>query len=133
MKSAVLQCFYRDLIGDSSASHDLNEAEIDKRVQEVIQMEPENPTTIIDLREVKHYQAKTKWAEAEKYLSEDVETAVNDRRHAQISHLAKAIAVRDIWKKVQSRCLKGHLYQVKNEYACSFGPKHQKQMIILDG
>ena len=109
VKSAVLRYFYRDLTGDSSASHDLDEAESDKRVQEVIEMEP-----------VKHSQAKTKfdvfWAEAEKYLNEDVETAVDDRRHAQITHLAKAISVRS-FRQVQSRCPEGQKRR-KQRFLC---------------
>ena len=111
VKPSVLRYFYRDLTGDNSASCDLEEAEIDKRVQEVIEMEPESPTTVIDLREVKHTESRTKfdvfWAEAEKYLNEDIGTAVDDRRHAQITHLAKAISIRDFRQQVASHCPEG--------------------------
>ncbi len=135
VKSAVLQYFYRDLTGDSSASHDLDEAEIDKRVQEIIEMEPEDPTTIIDLREVKHAQAKTKfdvfWAEAEKYLNENVETAVDDRRHAQITHLAKAISVRDFRQQVQSRCPEGAPIPSEEWLRLQFWPKTPKAKVSL--
>jgi beta-glucosidase-like glycosyl hydrolase len=46
--------FYRDLTGDKSASNDLKEETIDQRVREVLEMEPEEPTMIFDLREVKN-------------------------------------------------------------------------------
>lgn len=51
-KPAVLRYFYQSLAGDTSAPNDAKEAEIDARVQEVVSMmEPEDPQTIIDLRE----------------------------------------------------------------------------------
>ena len=43
------------------ASHDLQEVEIDERVCEIINMEPEDPNTLIDLREVKKNDTRTKF------------------------------------------------------------------------
>ena len=39
-------------------------------------------------------------AEAEKFINEDIGTAVDDRRHCQVTHLARAISVRDFREQV---------------------------------
>ena len=54
VKPAVLRLFYKDLTRDCSASHDLPESVVDVRVREMLNMEPEDPNTVVDLREVKH-------------------------------------------------------------------------------
>ena len=85
IKPAVLRIFYKDLAGDCSASHDLLESVVDERVREILTMEPEDPRTLVDLREVRHKESRTKfdafWDEARKYIDEDLGVAVNDRRH----------------------------------------------------
>ena len=48
VKPAVLQTFYKDLSGDSSAASNLDEAEIDTRVQLILDMEPEDSNTLIE-------------------------------------------------------------------------------------
>ena len=97
VKPAVLRSFYKDLTGDSSAPHDTHEAKVDARVQEILNMEPEDPTTVLDLREVKSQVSRTKfevfWEEARKYINESLGTVVDDRRHNNVTHLAKAISV----------------------------------------
>ena len=52
IKPAILRYFFRDLTGDSSTSRDFQEAEIEEWVHEIINIEPEDPNTIIDSREV---------------------------------------------------------------------------------
>ena len=75
VKPAVLHFFYRDLTGDASSSRTLPESIIDDRVREIINMEPEDPNTVIDLREVKSKETQTKfnifWDEAKKFINED--------------------------------------------------------------
>lgn len=44
------------------------------------------------------------WSKAKEFLEEDVGTTVDDRRHSQVVHLAKAILVRDVKEQVKSRC-----------------------------
>ena len=48
-------------------------------------MEPDEPSTVTDLCEVKHPEHKTKynvfWNKAEMFLSEDIGTAVDKCRH----------------------------------------------------
>ena len=67
-------------------------------------MEPEDPSTVIDLREVRSKESKTKfnvfWDEAQKFINEDLGVAVDDRRHGEVTHLAKAISVRDLREQV---------------------------------
>ena len=76
VKSAVLYEFYRDLTGDSSSSHDTPEAVIDECVREIINMEPEDSNTVIDLREVRSNEGRTRfdifWDEAQKFINEDL-------------------------------------------------------------
>ena len=104
VKPAVLRYFYRDLTGDSTAANVMMEEEIDTRVKQFLQMEPDDPQTVFDLREVQCPEKKTKyeifWAEAEKFINEDIGTAVDDRRHCQVTHLARAISVRDFREQV---------------------------------
>ena len=95
----VLHYFYRSLTGDALAPNNAKEAEIDACVQEVVGMEPGDPQTIIDLREARMADGHTKyqvfWDEASKLIDEDIGTAVDDRRHSTVTHLAKAVSVRD--------------------------------------
>ena len=82
LKPAVLRYFYHDLTGDSTAANVMVEEEVDARVKQFLQMEPDDPQTIFDLREVHCPEKKTKyevfWAEAEKFINEDIGTAVDD-------------------------------------------------------
>ena len=111
VKPAVLCFFYRDLTGDASSSRTLPESIIDDRVCEIINMEPEDPNTVIDLREVKSKETQTKfnvfWDEAKKFINEDLGLAVDDRRHGEVTHLAKAISIRDLREQVSIRCSPG--------------------------
>ena len=82
VKPAALRFLYRELTADCSASHDTPEAVIG--VRSIILMEPEDPHTVVDLREVKSQETKTKynvfWDEAKKYINEEIGVAVDDRR-----------------------------------------------------
>ncbi len=82
----------------------MKEFEIDSRV---LAMEPEDPQTLFDLRESRSTKGHTTfehfWEEAAKYTEEDIGTAVDDRRHDTVTHLAKAISIRDFRNQVKSR------------------------------
>lgn len=114
VKPAALRFLYRELTGDSSASHDTPETVIDERVRSIILMEPEEPGTVVDLREVKSQETKTKydvfWDETRKYINEEVGVAVDDRRHGEVTHMAKAISVRDLREQVTSKCPTGEFF-----------------------
>lgn len=70
-------------------------------------IEMEDPDVVIHLRQLNsgsktHY--GTFWDECKKYLEEDVGIAVDDRRHSDVIHIAKAISIRDFSVQVASRC-----------------------------
>ena len=46
----------------------------------------------------------TFWEKAKQFLEEDIETAVDDHRHSQVVHLAKAVSVCDLREQVTERC-----------------------------
>ena len=94
VKPAVLCYFYKELTGDCSASNTTQESQVDERVHQLIDMEPEDPNTIVDLRKVKKTDTKTKfdvfWEQANKFINEEIGAVVDHRRHDTITHLAKA-------------------------------------------
>ena len=91
-------------MGDSSASATLAQSEIDKRVATMFELE--EPSIEYDLRN--HYCHKRTfdqfWSHAKKFIEEDVGTAVDDRRHLTVVHVAKAISICDLREKVVDRC-----------------------------
>lgn len=70
-------------------------------------MEAEDPQTIIDLHEARttdgHRKFQVFWDEASKFISEDIGTAIDDRRHSTVTHIAKAISLRDLHDQVKAR------------------------------
>ena len=135
VKPAVLRLFYKDLTGDCSAAHDLPESVVDERVREILAMEPEDPSTVVDLREVKHKDTRTKfevfWSEAQKYINEDLGVAVDDRRHGEVTHLAKAISIRDLREQVSHRCPPGTAIPSEEWLRLQFWPKTPKARVSL--
>ena len=94
VKPAVLRYFYKDLTGDSSSSQTLDQSEIDSRVKQAIEME--DPAIVMDLRQLntgKISQYDTFWDECSKFLQEEIGTAVDYRRHTDITHVATAISI----------------------------------------
>ena len=92
VKPAVLRYFYKDLTGYCSSSDTTDQEKIDERVKQAIEME--DPHIVMDLR---HLNSGMKaqydgfWDECSKFLEESVGTAVDDRRHTTITHIASAI------------------------------------------
>ena len=65
----------------------------------------EDPSVLPDLRTLNSGQASrcdTFWEECAQFLSEEVGSAVDDRRHGQITHLARAISVCDLVEQVRA-------------------------------
>lgn len=83
--------------GDVPAASSLDEKVINDRVQRFVDME--DPDVVLDLRALNSGQ-KTKydmfWDEIQKFLREDVGLAAEERRHSEVTHLARAISVRDL-------------------------------------
>ena len=97
--------FYKDLVGDQSAADTTSQAEIDARVSSVFDLE--EPDIVFDLRHVYSGNASKFdlfWAKAKEFLEEDIGTAVDDRRHSEVVHLAKAVSVRDLREQVCVQC-----------------------------
>lgn len=62
----------------------------------------EDPDVIADLRSLNTGQQSKYEHECDNYLNEN--TAVNDRRHGSITHIATAISIRDLIDQVKGRC-----------------------------
>lgn len=79
IKPAILRAFYREISGDCSASSNAVEAEL------VLEMEPEDPNTVIDLRSLNSSMERAKydvfWDCCSHVLNESIGMAVDDRRH----------------------------------------------------
>ena len=124
VKPAALRFFYRDLTGDQSAASTSDQEQLDQRIQQIIDMEDLN--VLSDLRALNSGQASrydTFWEECAKYLSEEVGSAVDDRRHGQITHLARAISVCDLVEQVKSRCPPDTLIPSTEWVRLQFWPK----------
>ena len=107
VQPAVLRYFYRDLTGDCSAPSNLTKAELDGRVRQVLDMEPEDPQMIIDLRSLnssaEHAKYDVFWDHCSQHLNESIGTTVDDRQHSEVVHLAQAISVRDLRDQVKMK------------------------------
>ncbi len=108
VKPAVLRYFYRDLTCDSSSGETSDQNEVDLRMKQAIEME--DPDIVPDLRHL-NTGAKARydafWAECSKFLEQNMGTAVDDRRHTQVTHITTAISVRDFCDQVAARCPEG--------------------------
>ena len=135
VKPAILRLFYRDLTGDCSASHDLPESVVDERVHEMLNMEPEDPNMVVHLREMKNKESRTRfehfWSEAETYINEDQGVAVDDRRHSEVTHLTKAVSLRDLREQVSHRCPTGTAIPSEEWLTLQFWPKTPKACVSL--
>ena len=102
----MLRFFYQDLTGDASLSHTTPESIIDEGVCDIIKIKPEDPKTLVDSRVVKSKETQSKFNafldESQKFINEDLEVAVDDRRHGKITHLARAISIRDLREQVST-------------------------------
>lgn len=91
--------------GDSSSAATTRQEEVDERVTAFFELEESD--LVFDLRQT--YSGNSSkfdlfWSKAKEFLEEDVGTAVDDRRHSQAVHLAKAISVRDLREQVKAQC-----------------------------
>ena len=88
-------------MGDNSAAATASQEEVDARVSTFFDLE--EPELVFDLRNLYSGRASMFdmfWAKAKEFLEEDVGTAVDDQRHSEVVHLAKAISVRDLREQV---------------------------------
>ena len=108
---------------------------VDECVHEILAMEPEDPNAVVDLQEVKNRDKRTKfealWSEAQKYINEDLGVAVDNRRHGEVTHLAKAISIRDLREQVSHRCPPGTAIPSEEWLRLQFWPKTPKARVSL--
>ena len=93
-------------IGDSSASVNTHEEEIDERLKEALLME--DPEILVDLRHLNLNESdgfSIFWKQCESLLQEC--TAVHERRHGNATYLARALSVRDLVEQVSKQCPEG--------------------------
>ena len=64
------------------------------------------------------------WEECRKYLEEKVETPVDERRHGEVVHLAKALSARDLLDQVAKQCPPGTPIPCKQWLRLQFCPKN---------
>lgn len=112
-------------VGDASAASCLSEEEVNNRVQLFVAME--DPTIVMDLRHL-HSGQKSKydvfWEQCEKFLQEEVGLAVEERRHSQVTHLARVISVRDLLQQVTARCPPSTPIPSRSWLSLQFWPKN---------
>ena len=118
--------FYKDLTGDHSAPANLDQAEIEKRVRLLVDME--DADVVLDLR---HLNSGRKsmydafWDESSKFIQDSIGQAVDDRRHQQVTHLATAISVNDFVTQVSRRCPDGTQIPSEAWVRLQFWPKNK--------
>ena len=126
IKPAILRALYRELTNDASAPTNLHEAEIDERMKMILEME--DADIVLDLRHLnsgRKSQYDVFWSECKKFSKEEVGSAVNDWRHGSVTHLAKAISVRDLRDQVQAKCPDGTATPSESWIWLQFWPKTQ--------
>ena len=77
IQPAVLR--HRELTGHCRAGSNLTETEIDKRVSLVIDMKPDEPSTVFDLCSLNSSTSRVFWDQCSLYFNETVGTVVDDR------------------------------------------------------
>ena len=65
------------------------------------------------------------------FLNEDVGIAVDDRRHAQVTHLARAISIRVFTAQVKAKCPNGTPIPSEVRVRLQFWPKTRKAKASL--
>lgn len=111
-------------LGDDSASSTTEQAIIDDRIKLIIDME--DPETIADLRSHngnENTSFSAFWDQCERFLREDISVAVDDRRHGEITHLARAISIRDFIDQVKAQCPEGTSIPSPEWVRLQFWPK----------
>lgn len=95
---AKLRRLYVIATSDASSGRSAAENEIDQRVMSFVELEDES--ILCDLRKLNHRPSHYDqfFEAAAKYINQEVETSVDDRRHDQVVHLAKAISAQDLYK-----------------------------------
>lgn len=133
VKPYMLRYLYSELTGDHSAADTTEQAEIDDSVYQMIELE--YPDIIPDLRTLNSSTSRAKfdrfWSECECILNEEVGVAVDDRRHTEVTHLASAISIRDLWEHVKERLPADTPVPSQERLRLQFWPKTKHAMKTL--
>ena len=126
MSPANFRYMYKELTGDYSASCNLDQSEIEKRVKLAIDME--DPDVNVDLR---HLNSGRKslydpfWLACSKFIQENIGQAVDDRRHQQVTHFATAMSVPDLISQVAKSLPEGTPIPCESWVRLQFWPKNR--------
>lgn len=111
--------------GDSSSSENADQAIVDDRIRLII--DTQDPDIVDDLRHLNSGRPpkyELFWDQCNKYLEEVVETSVDERRHGEVVHLAKALSTRDLLNQVAKKCPEGIPIPSKQWLRLQFWPKN---------
>ncbi|GBC32615.2 hypothetical protein GLOIN_2v1880501 [Rhizophagus irregularis DAOM 181602=DAOM 197198] len=127
-KPSALRTIYRMLTGDISAAENAIEAKVDERVR--LALELGDPEITIDLREHNDGQPgkyNDFWKITAQFLAgkaADTVTAVDERRHDTVVHLATAISVNDLLHQIKHECSPEILIPSAQWLRLQFWPKN---------
>ena len=137
VKSYVLREAYKRLTGDATTPEDSTEKGISKRISEALDMF--DPELLVDLRvnnAGRPEQYEVFLEECQKYISEEVETAVDDRRHDAadvngdiVTHLAAFLSVRDLYDQVAKRIPEGTPLPSEQWLRLQFWPRRKNAAV----
>ena len=106
---SVLRNIYRTLTDDASAAVSGSQREIDERVEEALSMD--DPDILLDLRKLNGNAKSSKfdafWDELATYI-EELNPAVDERRHSQVLHMPVAISLRHLRDTIKERLQQKH-------------------------
>lgn len=95
---AKLRRLYAVATGDASAARSKQEAAVDQRVLDFIELEDDS--IVCDLRKLNHQESvfDVFFDTAATILDEEIGSAVDDRRQDTVVHLARAVSANDLYK-----------------------------------
>ena len=123
----VLRDIYKVLTNDQSASRTTDEKEIDMRIKEGLESEDPDITDLCEFNGRKTDNYKVFWEHCESYLRDC--TAVHERRHDSVVHMAKAISVRDLIAQVKERCPEGTPILSESWVRFNFCPQNPRERV----
>jgi len=132
VKPYALRYVYRALTSDCSAPAYAAEAEVDRRVLQIVEME--DPDIVPDLRV---HNAGRKaifdafWSACEQVLQEQLGLAVDDDRHGDVQHMACVVSVRDLWQQAKRLCPEGTPVPSPEWLRLQFWPKSKHAKVSL--
>lgn len=132
IQPAYLREMYHELSGDCSAASSEIESRVNERVKHALELE--DVDAVVDLRHHNKGQPcryDKFWEACECYIHSNVDTAVDDRRHDRIDHLAVALSVPDLLCEVSKRVEPGTPIPSVQWLRLQFWPKTPSAKVAL--